>query len=178
MIAEILGAVATGGLSTIAGGVTGLVGGIFKGIAEGKQRKHQIKLYKLQLEAQAAERKAALEEASLNIESAERIAEQAAESEKAQAVESTARAAYRHDIALGSETGFIGVLRRSVRPVLTYFTFIFVVIALVLSYRHWQPTQAEAHQIFTYAVQLGGYLTVMAWTFWFVDRQRKPPKLK
>lgn len=176
-IMDIVGGLATGGLTTVLGGVTGIFGAIFKGKAERAQREHQINLMSAQQEALRQQNEFALQEVKLNLQSAEQIAKTKAQVETAAAGEQTAQSAYLHDAQLGAETGFFGALRKSVRPMITYWLAISLTIGLVLLYLRWTPIDDQAHVLFTHLVVTTTYLTTMVFSFWFVDRQKSPPQL-
>jgi len=164
----ILADVLTGGA---AGGITGIVGGIVQAVNAGKERKFKLEMRRLDHEQELrileAESQRAQQLAQIEADEQERQTDQMLIRADSQAV----AASYAHDSALNEDTSWVGYLRRSVRPILTYYVVIFYSAWVFTHTVHWWQTEsAESHEIVADAAQFIAYLASMMLSWWFAGR--------
>lgn len=191
---DVFGALVGGVMS---GGATGLLGIALQQWGDIKKRQHDLEMLKQQhlqtLELRRIEGENTLKLASVNAESAERLAEIQFAARAEEMASSDYRASVENDkatyLAPSSQNawyvvamlGFVDFLRGLIRPGATIYSFVLLTMLLFWVHGMWQDsklvlTPEDAKRLSMEVITTVTYLVVTLSTWWFGRRPEAPPK--
>jgi hypothetical protein len=153
----------------LGGGVTGLLGGVFEGVAgyfrDKAERKHELDMRRLDLEEMDKEAELAIQRVEVEGEIERAIKEAEADIEEIKAGAAVQRATYGHDQSFKAESAWAKDLRALTRPLITFGGMLFfMVLALMDAFGN------EADPIYSNGAV---WINTQTVTWWFASRHTK-----